>query len=215
MSKNIKNDLPTTDINKCNYNAATQKGNKCKFLPNPIKHYRKQYTNSDNINTGYSRYSYIETLNKPGGSITTTNININDLSCNELNQIAYNYILNLKNIHCISNCLLIKPATTVIDNSYCVSNKELLQKKCKTYNQNLPSTNCNNDEICNNMDNIICRGPIFSPSNKKYQVQGAISSSSRTASLKYSDEDLLHCSNNNLQTKKYCCKYKFSNIRKF
>jgi hypothetical protein len=176
VPKNIKNDLPR-NVKNCS--------NNCQFIANPIKHYRKQYTNLYTSTTGFSNQSYIGSLDKPGGTIIST------ADCNNLYQKGYDYILDLNNVTCRDNCFIIKPATTVIDSNYCASNKELLKKKCKTFNQNLPLTTFNTNLTSNKDCSIInnCR-PVFVPSNTKYQVHGAISSSARTAAIKYCAQDV-------------------------
>ena len=177
VPKNVKNDLPN-NIKECT--------NNCQFKANPIKHYRKHYVNLNNNTTGFSNESYIRSLDKPGGTITTTT------DCNNFYQKGYDYIINLNNITCTDtklensngNCFIIKSATTVINNDYCSSNKELLRKKCKTFNQNLPSSRLNIDCSINNCNTT------FIPSNKKYQVQGPITSSARIAAIKYCAQDV-------------------------
>ncbi len=176
VAKNIKNDMPST-VKECT--------NNCQFIANPIKHYRKQYINLDNNTSGFSNQSYIGSLDKPGGTI------ISNVDCNNIYQRGYDYILDLKDVTCKDSCLIIKPATTVIDSNYSASNKELLMKKCKTFNQNLPLTTSNTNLTsypdCKTINNCT---PVFTPSNTKYQVQGPISSSARTAAIKHCAQDV-------------------------
>ena len=176
VPKIVKNDIVST-VKDCT--------NNCQFIANPIKHYRKQYTNLNTSTTGFSNQSYIGSLDKPGGTIIST------ADCNNLYQKAYNYILDLNDVTCRENCFIIKPSTTIIDSSYCASNKELLRKKCKTFNQNLPltrfNTNLTSYPHCSVINNCT---PVFVPSNTKYQVQGPISSSARTAAIKYCAQDV-------------------------
>tara|TARA_B100000780_G_scaffold277440_1_gene248147 strand:+ start:1740 stop:2552 length:813 start_codon:yes stop_codon:yes gene_type:complete len=173
VSKNIQNSLPEND-KVCVDN--------CGFIANPIKHYRKQYVNLNIATTGYSNQSYIGGLDKPGGT------NITSADCNKLYQRGYEYILDLKDTTCKDKCLIIKSASTVINSSYCVSNKELLRKRCKTYNQNSLTT-ANTNEATADCTVNNCR-PVFVPSNTKYQVQGPISSSARIASIRYCAQDV-------------------------
>lgn len=184
VPKNVKNDIPDS-VKDCT--------NNCQFIANPIRHYRKQYTNLNNSTTGFSNQSYIGSLDKPGGTIIST------ADCNNLYQKGYNYLLDLNDITCRDknlensngNCFIIKPSTTVIDKNYNASNKELLRKKCKTFNQNLPltkfNTNLTSYPDCSVINNCT---PVFVPSNTKYQVQGSISSSARTAAIKYCAQDV-------------------------
>jgi len=184
VSKTVKNDLPT-NVKDCT--------NNCGFVANPIKHPRKQYVNLNTNTTGFSNQSYIGGLDKPGGTSITS------VDCNDLYQKGYEYVLNLNNITCSNisnnsnsgNCFIKKSASTVIDSSYCMSSKELLWKKCKTFNQNLPlttfNTNLSSYPDCSVINNCT---PRFYPSNTKYQVQGPVSSSARTAAIKYCAQDV-------------------------
>jgi len=177
VSKNVKNNLPDND-KECN--------NNCRFIANPIKHYRKQSVNLNTTNTGYSNQSYISSLDKPGGK------NITSADCNKFYQKSYEYILDLNDYMCKDTCLIIKYASTIINSNYCVSNKELLRKKCKTFNQNLSLTRYNTNltsypDDCSDINNCT---PVFVPSNTKYQVQGPISSSARIAAIRYCAQDV-------------------------
>ena len=171
IAKNVKNDLPTNDIS-CNLSCK-----KNKFLPNPIRHYRKHYINVNSSTTGFSNQSYIGSLDKPGGTIISTT------DCSNLYQSNNEYIIDLQNITCKKDCFIIKSANTIIDNdNYSVSNRELLWKKCKTFHQNLPNSSCILNDCSVNA--------IFNPSNSKYKVQGGITSSARTAAIRYCAQDL-------------------------
>lgn len=176
VSKSVKNDMPD-NVNQCT--------NNCGFIPNPIKHYRKQYVSTNSNNTGYSRSSLIGSLDKPNSfSITST-------TCldGSLTQLGNEYILDFNTQTCGENgkCLVIKSATTVIGDNYSQSSREYLWKKCRTFDQNLPSgqsnltnPNCSETNNCNS---------VFMPSNTKFQTQGPVSSSTRIASLKYNCND--------------------------
>jgi hypothetical protein len=167
---------------------------KYKFNANPIKHYRKQYTNVNSASSTYSKLSLIGVLDKPGGTIHSK---INENDCTSLLQ---NSNLNiLTNFDILTDCtsdlcpaaLVIKRATTVLDTDYSSSAREYLYKKCKTYNQNLPSQQESGTQtrLCNNVTTCV----TFNPSNKKFQTQGPVSSSSRTHSLKYGCMDGIQC----------------------
>tara|TARA_B100001175_G_scaffold315969_1_gene328734 strand:+ start:8571 stop:9395 length:825 start_codon:yes stop_codon:yes gene_type:complete len=177
VSKTVKNDLPT-NIKDCT--------NNCSFVANPIKHPRKQYVNLNTSTRGFSNQSYIGGLDKPGGTNITSLPN-----CDDLYQKGYEYILDLNDKTCRENCFITKSASTVIDSSYCMSTKELLWKKCKTFNQNLPlttfNTNLSSYPDCSVINNCT---PRFHPSNTKYQVQGPVSSSARIAAIKYCAQDV-------------------------
>ena len=177
IAKSVKNDLPN-NIKECT--------NNCGFIANPIKHNRKQYVSVNSNTTGFSNASLVGTLDKPGTNILTS------MSCADMsmNQTMGTYILDTIDVTCKDKCFVIKRASTVIDNGYCASNKELLWKKCKTFNQNLPLTNHNtNLESFPDCDVVGNCTPYFYPSNKKYQVQGPVSSSARIAALKYGCKD--------------------------
>ena len=197
VAKNIKNDLPTNS-------KSCKSGEVCnlrdsKFKANPIKHYRKQYmfTNSNS----YSNNSFIGVLDKPGNYIVTP---ANNNNCDENNKLNMSihlfknsdgtvssddkfYDSSLNRMICVAcnpQSMIKKPATTVLDDEYCSSNKEYLNKKCKTYDQNLPSRNINTSiKDCYRTNNKC--NTTFNPSNKKYQVQGPVTSSTRIAALKY------------------------------
>ena len=206
VPKNIKNDIPT---NSRTYSPWPEDCaiKKYKFHANPIKHYRKQYTNINSSTNTFSKLSLIGTLDKPGGTINTT---INELNCDTLNSTSNLHILtyfdtnkncrskvgdkfydpDTNKVQCVSlspEALVIKTATTVLSDKYSSSHKEYLYKKCKTFSQNLPFQNditINNGirtETCNGVESCV----KFSPSNKKFQIQGPVTSSARTHSLKY------------------------------
>ena len=200
ISKNVKNSQLDVDINEnCIINNKEEvytcnKPNN-NFKAQPIKHYRKQYTSSVS-----ARGNSVNIMDKPGNNIIT-NLNIDLLESKNIKSILTQYLTYNEGNKCCDTfqdinsykykfSSIIKTATTVLDSNYCSSNKELLYKRCKTFNQNLPS---NNDiDISNGTtttkkclsDQFNCR-TTFNPSNKRYQVQGPITSSARIAALKY------------------------------
>ena len=206
IPKNIKNDNTTNSINYPPWNEDCPI-KKYKFNANPIKHYRKQYTNVNSASSTYSKLSLIGALDKPGGTINSQitendctslaqNSNLNMLTYFDINNNCktaigdkfYDPVTN--KMQCISlrpEALVIKRATTVLSEDYSSSAREYLYKKCKTFNQNLPSqydtiiNNGTQTRPCNNITTCV----TFNPSNKKFQTQGPVSSSSRTHSLKY------------------------------
>lgn len=187
---------------------------------NPINNNRLSLSNTNNKP---SNRSYIGIYDKPGGyQIITTN------DC--CDNIIYIHTPNLVNNHnSINNCNCnkIKRYTTVsLDNSYnykkILSNREYLINKNKTYNQNLPMSNKINLDtlyntstyldkcIENNNSNI-----IFQPSNKQFQIQGSVTSSTKILNAKYNtlnkyenNKDNLDTKRNNLNTitNESCCK---------
>lgn len=174
-------------------NSSKSTANKIPFKPNPINHYRKQYhSNSKSFNN----LNVIGIFDKPGNFI---NSNLENSSCNDsaycsnkLNlYINKNYLKNGINYDgndtsVCTQSLIIKPSTTVLDKNYSTSNKELLYKKHKTFNQNLPLNDISNN-YCNINENNLCsnKNIIYNPSNKRYQVQGPITSSAKITALKY------------------------------
>jgi hypothetical protein len=222
VAKNVKNTIPT-NVDVCRPFPSTEyclnKTNN--FKANPIKHYRKQYVNLNSDNTGFSKQSLINSLDKPGSNIVTS---VDRNICNEtsdINQLMYTHILKNKDIApstsdkfydqslnkiicvaCNPSALVLKPATTILDNKYSSSNKEYLYKKCKTFNQNLPADYISNNHDCYNK--CVYYNNKYKPDtneyrNKKYSTNGPVSGSTRIATLKYSSSVL-------------CCNYKTSNI---
>jgi hypothetical protein len=193
IPKNIKNDNATNSSNYIPWNEDCPI-KKYKFNANPIKHYRKQYTNINSSSSTYSKLSLIGVLDKPGGTIHSK------LNENDCTSLAQNSNLNiLTNFDILTDCtsdlcpaaLVIKRATTVLDEDYSSSAREYLYKKCKTFNQNLPSQQESGTQtrLCNNVTTCV----TYNPSNKKFQTQGPVSSSSRTHSLKYGYIDNMSC----------------------
>ena len=193
LNNDFKNSSNFTPWGEC------ENRSKYKFNANPLKHYRKQYVLNNNYS--FSNNSYIGILDKPGSYI------VSDKSCNSSNNTnMYVHVLGLNDectpkdsdkiydaslnrTICIASnpqSLIIKTANTKLDNNYCSSQKEYLYKKCKTFEQNLPSNNdiTINDGTFTNCDADGCK-TTFNPSNRRYQVQGPVTSSSRIASLKY------------------------------
>jgi hypothetical protein len=215
VPKNIKNEIPDNiNINEPWPEDCAVK--KYKFNANPIRHYRKQYTNVDSKANTFSNLSFIGTMDKPGGNIVTQNLiqnnsnnsnfcndpknNINsssltyiqnnDFDCNTLTSDKF-YDASSNKIICTSlhpSALVIKTATTKLATNYSSSYRELLYKNKKTFTQNLPlNNNSTTTMIINCNEKTSCN--IFNPSNKKYQTQGPITSSARIASLKYECEE--------------------------
>lgn len=193
IPKNIKNDNATNSSNYTPWNEDCPI-KKYKFNANPIKHYRKQYTNSDSVALTYSKLSLVGALDKPGGTIHSK---INENDC--LGLAKQSNLNILTNFDILTDCtsdlcpaaLVIKRATTVLDEDYSSSAREYLYKKCKTFNQNLPSQqeSGTRTRLCNNITTCV----TYNPSNKKFQTQGPVSSSSRTHSLKYDCMDGVSC----------------------
>ena len=207
IAKNILNDSSNNSNNCIPWGDCTGgTRTKYKFNANPLKHYRKQYVLNNNYN--FSNNSYIGILDKPGNYIVSdsscdssnnTNMyihimNLNDQCSPGLNDSKYDPSLNRMTCVAVNpQSLIIKRANTNLDNAYCSSHKDYIYKKCKTFTQNLPLNNdigVNNDTFTNcyssrdNINKINCK-TTFNPSNIRYQVQGSVTSSCRTTSLKY------------------------------
>jgi hypothetical protein len=197
VPKNIKNTI-TTNNNDCLPWSEDCAIKKYKFHANPIKHYRKQYTNINSSTTTFSKLSLIGSLDKPGNNINSL---INENDCTTLNNISNLNIIT--NFDILTDCtsdscpaaLVIKRANTKLANNYSSSHREYLYSKCKTFTQNLPlqyDTIINNGiqlKVCNDVSSCV----IYNPSNKSFQTQGPVSSSARTHSLKYGCMDGSSC----------------------
>jgi hypothetical protein len=210
VPKNIKNDIPNniTNYTPWNDDCAIKK---YKFNANPIKHYRKQYTNINLSTPTFSKLSLIGCMDKPGGTINSqinendctilaNNSNLNIITCFDIkNNCKTNvedkfYDPESNKMQCTSlspEALVIKRATTVLSQNYSSSHREYLYNKCKTYSQNLPSQQkeLTLTKTCNNLTTCI----TFNPSNKTFQTQGPVTSSARTYSLKYGCLDGASC----------------------
>tara|TARA_B100000902_G_C27265817_1_gene893441 strand:- start:543 stop:1445 length:903 start_codon:yes stop_codon:yes gene_type:complete len=228
VAKNVYNEIPNNSSNFTPWPKNCQSKQKYKFNANPIRHYRKQYTTA----VSFSNNSMIGFLDKPGNYIVTNsndckncgekssqNINItlfnnteNDNKSPQPGDWSYDSSKNKMNcIGCNPQSMVIKRATTVIEPTYCASNKEYLYKKCKTVTQNLPNFVENSTQFdgegtmttasCNK-DSFNCK-ITFNPSNQKYKTQGPITSSSRISALKYAcnDETNKKCYKNGIHQK--------------
>lgn len=83
----------------------------------------------------------------------------------------------------------IRIANTNLDKNYYTTTKQYLQSKCKTFEQNQVAYNKDmNTGIgrsdCQSSDTK-CGVTTYNPNNKKYNTQGAVSSSERLLRLKY------------------------------
>ena len=186
------NNINTNNLTKC-------QGKSTYVNANPINNNRLTLSNNNNKP---SNRSYIGIYDKPGGyQIITTND-----CCDNIIYIHTPNLVNNYNSIENCNCNKIKRYTTVsLDNSYnykkILSNREYLINKNKTYNQNLPITNNINldqeDCIQKNNTNI-----IFVPSNKKFQTQGSVTSSTKILNAKYNTLNKYENNKNNLDPKK-------------
>jgi len=186
------NNINTNNLTKC-------QGKSTYVNANPINNNRLTLSNNNNKP---SNRSYIGIYDKPGGyQIITTND-----CCDNIIYIHTPNLVNNYNSIENCNCNKIKRYTTVsLDNSYnykkISSNREYLINKNKTYNQNLPMTNNINllQEDCIQKNNI---NIIFVPSNKKFQTQGSVTSSTKILNAKYNTLNKYENNKNNLDPKK-------------
>ena len=186
------NNINTNNLTKC-------QGKSTYVNANPINNNRLTLSNNNNKP---SNRSYIGIYDKPGGyQIITTND-----CCDNIIYIHTPNLVNNYNSIENCNCNKIKRYTTVsLDNSYnykkISSNREYLINKNKTYNQNLPMTNNINllQEDCIEKNNI---NIIFVPSNKKFQTQGSVTSSTKILNAKYNTLNKYENNKNNLDPKK-------------
>jgi hypothetical protein len=153
-----------------------------KKLPRPQKVWRKRL----NSEHGVSRTKV--TLNQING--TSTSVTSNPIHCIQTD------VLNIKE-DCHSKrengeCTAIRRSSGPVSRQYCTTNREYLQKRCKTYEQNelkgrkladYTYTSASGSE--NPGVTGICNKIIIKPSNTAFAVQGGVSSSSRTNRLKY------------------------------
>jgi hypothetical protein len=188
--------INTNDLSLC-------QGKSTYVNANPINNNRLTLSNTNNNSSNKpSNRSYIGIYDKPGGyQIITTND-----CCDNIIYIHTPNLVNNYNSIENCNCNKIKRYTTVsLDNSYnykkILSNREYLINKNKTYNQNLPMTNNINllQEDCIQKNNI---NIIFVPSNKKFQTQGSVTSSTKILNAKYSTLNKYENNKNNLDPKK-------------
>ena len=120
-------------------------------------------------------------------------INNGDSSNIDSNSWSYDPSLNkMVCTGCSPQTMIIKSASTNLDKKYSTSYKELLNRNCKTFIQNLPVNVSKNDITDGTMNNCLdgtsCK-ITFNPSNTRYQQQGPVTSSTRITSLKYGCHD--------------------------
>lgn len=90
----------------------------------------------------------------------------------------------------IKNNKCIRPTysgNTVLNKKYYASNSQYLKSKCQTYQQNNSalSFNPSDNSAKPNCTNSDCNSTTYKKNNKKFGTQGAVSSGSRLARLKY------------------------------
>ena len=121
-----------------------------------------------------------------GEGDTTETINIKNLKCN-CRQIN---MFQIKNTSCVKPIKTIQNKGGVKNNDYCYNTKQLLQRKCKTIEQNSFTFNYNTDTktACANCccEGVgTCKKVIYNPSNSQFNKQGAVSNRARLNRLRY------------------------------
>jgi hypothetical protein len=142
-----------------------------KKLSRPLKIWRKR------LDMGTSRTKVtLNQVNGVGSSVTS-----NPIHCIQTDIPKIIDILHIRRSGGkVKSCNGQLPQTT------CMSTREYLQKRCKTYEQNqakgvrIDPYTYKSSECTKNCSTIVIK-----PSNKEYKTQGGVSSSSRTNNLKY------------------------------
>ena len=160
--------------------------------PNPIKQWRKQLMPSVTINHIQS-HPTIQTLDN---AIRTSQPSQINKLCNSYEDVYFiNKCIGVADVKpCATGSFNIpRSANTVINKNFCWNNKQYLERRCKTYDQNQtvgkhieeneyfsasgacidPNITCNTKKV------------IYKPNNKPFKQQGGVSSSARIAKLKY------------------------------
>lgn len=161
-----------------------------KKLPRPLKIWRKQLKPLHNTMSSYK--PTIQQIDAPG-SVVQSSI---DCSNSKLIYEDINHLtkcVGVKNGNkCIggSNHIRRNGGGSKVSKNYCMSTKEYLQKRCKTFDQNQNigkkisetkyySTSGIKSDISG------CDHIYYNPSNRAFQSQGGVSASSQTNRVKY------------------------------
>lgn len=178
-----------------NYDNKISKANA--FKARPLKHYRRQYVDSNNrMNTGKYSERLMTSINAPGGFILRSNDLVNN-SINYNSSLEPDFMLSKKQNE-KSDCESLKCYTDPsLKNKTFSSNRELLYNKQKTFRQNLPTKRTNSNEhysfsnatkICpldNTTDVEVDILRYSKPVNTQYLTNSAVSSATRTLKAKY------------------------------
>lgn len=151
-----------------------------KKLSRPLKVWRKR------LNSDSSSKVTINQLN--GTSVTVTNV----LACPSIQNEITNIKDNCHSIRANGECTAIRRSAGICSKNYCTTTKEYLQKRTKTYDQNqtkgkkLSEYTYTSGQGSESSDVTgVCNKIIIKPSNRAFQQEGGVSSSSRTNKLKY------------------------------
>jgi hypothetical protein len=171
-----------------------------KKLPRPLKIWRRQL--DPNTSTSKNNVT-INLLNQPN-TVVLHNSCIDDSKNIYLEQSRETICDGVKiNNRCLGGTnKIIRSAGTIINKKYSTTHHEYLQKRIKTFDQNqtigkklseYTYESGNGTEPGNEVSGV-CNKVVFKPSNTRFQLQGGVTSSSRTNMIKYMS--LMNCNNN-------------------
>lgn len=171
------------------------------FSAQPLKQYRKQYSNG----SGYSRASAGMPMDRPGGVVPVATEKIHCATCKGALEAKVEVF---KDSQCTS-CNPIKSNVAPLQTSF-TDREAYSQSRCATYDQKLsmepvpsvqyfseggqplePNDTPNGPQLRRSVKcfsdkaPLICNTTIYKPNNTPFAQQGGVSSSSRIARLKY------------------------------
>lgn len=180
---------------------AYNNGDGPRFAARPIRHWRKQYVRGNSISS-MSSMSVGMPMDRPGGIGTVANAAIHCSTCSGAVSLKEDDVQELSTC---KSCNPIKPNTQISEKMY-NDTKAYLSSRCLTYDQKLsttknpdatyfspegipsePSDSALGSQVreTNNCYNYNCFNTIYKPNNSQFAQQGAVSSGSRLARLKY------------------------------
>lgn len=187
----------TTTIQKNKATISAQNGTNAAnlrnyFIARPLKVYRREIATNDASRCNYRTSVRIDELNTPGGYIITNSYNDTGLvNTLDINLTTNTYLRGAASCNTSANCFsqsanalrrvrssgMIRRKYDPITNDarYFTNTNQYLDNRHKTYQKNQftfvdPDTGC---------------APIYKPSNEQFSTQGAVSSSSHVARVKY------------------------------
>ncbi len=183
----------TVGVNPANVKYEPDAAAHVSFKPNPIRHYRLQYTSSDTDKGKKSAVRLIDRINS-AGAITHSTVESN--TCGGIIDFydpASSNIPTGDNDCCsderkASERVLKK---SIVDQTYFTTMSSYLENRCKLFRQrqfNFAESTLTAPEYrgdCNRPMTEGCSVVIYKPNNPKFAVQGAVESSTRLARLKY------------------------------
>ena len=181
-------------------------GDGTRFAARPIRHWRKQYLSTSistsNMSNSTSNMSIGMPMDRPGGMVPVANETIHCMTCRAAASLKDDLV---QDISVCKSCNPIKPNTQLSEKMY-NDTQAYLSSRCLTYDQKLsitknpavayfspdgrpsePSDSVLGAQVreTNNCFNHNCTNTIYKPNNSQYAQQGAVSSGSRLARLKY------------------------------